>query len=230
MIRDYLVQRVEHGVVRSRADVVATLEDAGLEVPRQGRDYVTARDPESGKRWRLKGALYEYDFNPERVDVPAPPPAEAAQREIEETAANELQRLGGNLSAVVDDALRTIEADTGAAVGRLSALLRGWLRPLVIGLIFSLGIIGGSWAGTLAVDDHRAADRGAGGAPRGNRRGPRDAGPDRGDDLGAGADGVAPDPRAGLLEDGGRGGAGRAPRQREAAARSQPRGGGRAGS
>ena len=148
---------------------------------------------------------------------------EAAQREIEETAANELQRLGGNLSAVVDDALRTIEADTGAAVGRLSALLRGWLRPLVIGLIFSLGIIGGSWAGTLAVDDHRAADRGAGGAPRGNRRGPRDAGPDRGDDLGAGADGVAPDPRAGLLEDGGRGGAGRAPRQREAAARSQPR-------
>ena len=75
VIRDYLVQRVEHGVVRSRADVVATLEDAGLEVPRQGRDYVTARDPESGKRWRLKGALYEHDFNPERVDIPAPPPA-----------------------------------------------------------------------------------------------------------------------------------------------------------
>ena len=72
LIRDYLVQRVEHGVVQSRADVVSSLEDAGFEVPRQGKDYVTARDPESGKRWRLKGALYEH--NPERVDRPAPPP------------------------------------------------------------------------------------------------------------------------------------------------------------
>ena len=74
---------------------------------------------------------------------------EADHREIEETAANELQRLGGSLSAVVDDALRTIEADTAAAVGRLSALLRrAWLRPLVVGLSLSLGMCGGSWAGT----------------------------------------------------------------------------------
>ena len=74
---------------------------------------------------------------------------EADHREIEATAANELQRLGGSLSAVVDDALRTIEADTAAAVGRLSALLRrAWLRPLVVGLSLSLGIVGGSWAGT----------------------------------------------------------------------------------
>ena len=41
LIRDYLLQRVEHGVVRSRADVVAALEEAGLEVPRQGKDYLT---------------------------------------------------------------------------------------------------------------------------------------------------------------------------------------------
>ena len=53
-----------------------------------------------------------------------------------------------SLRGVVDDALRTIEADTAAAVGRLSALLlRGWLRPLVVGLIFSFGIVGGSWPG-----------------------------------------------------------------------------------
>ena len=45
LIRDYLLQRVEHGVVRSRADVVTALEEAGFEVPRQGKDYLTARDP-----------------------------------------------------------------------------------------------------------------------------------------------------------------------------------------
>ena len=75
LIRDYLVQRIEHGVVQNRADVVAALKEADLEVPRQGRDYVTARDPESGKRWRLKGALYEHDFDPERLDRPVPAPA-----------------------------------------------------------------------------------------------------------------------------------------------------------
>ena len=32
LIRDYLVQRVDHGVVQSRADVVAALKEAGLEV------------------------------------------------------------------------------------------------------------------------------------------------------------------------------------------------------
>ena len=53
------MQRVEHGAVRSRADVVSALEDVGLDVTRQGKDYITARDPDSGKRWRLRGALYE---------------------------------------------------------------------------------------------------------------------------------------------------------------------------
>ena len=75
LIRDYLVQRVEHGAVQSRADVVSALEEVGLEVPRQGKNYLTARDPDSGKRWRLRGALYEHDFRPERLDLPAAPAA-----------------------------------------------------------------------------------------------------------------------------------------------------------
>ena len=74
---------------------------------------------------------------------------EADHRQIEETTASELRRLGESLSAVVGDALSTIEVDTASAAGRLSALLRrAWLRPLVVGLSLSLGICGGSWAGT----------------------------------------------------------------------------------
>ncbi len=74
LIRDYLAQRVEQGAVRSRHDVVAALEEVGLEVPRQGMDYLTAMDPETGKRWRLKGELYEHDFRPERLELAAVPP------------------------------------------------------------------------------------------------------------------------------------------------------------
>ena len=62
LIRDYLLQRVEHGTVRNRADVVAALREAGLEVPRQGKDYLTALDRATGDRWRLKGGLYAYDL------------------------------------------------------------------------------------------------------------------------------------------------------------------------
>ena len=71
---------------------------------------------------------------------------EADRRQIEETTASELRRLGANLRAVVSDELRTIEADTAAATGRTRALLlNAWLRPLVVGLTIFLGISGGSW-------------------------------------------------------------------------------------
>ena len=68
LIRDYLLQRVENGTVQNRADVVAALQEAGLEVPRQGKDYLTALDPTTGDRWRLKGELYAHDFKRERLD------------------------------------------------------------------------------------------------------------------------------------------------------------------
>ena len=61
-ITDYLIQRVEQGDVGDRSGVVTALQEAGLEVPRQGKNYITAEDPDSGERWRLKGALYERDF------------------------------------------------------------------------------------------------------------------------------------------------------------------------
>ena len=51
------------------------------------------------------------------------------------------------MSAVAESALRTIEADTAAATGRMrEMLLRAWVRPLLVGLSLSLGICGGSWA------------------------------------------------------------------------------------
>ena len=50
------------GAITNRDDVVRALGDIGLTVTRQGQDYITAADPESGGRWRLKGAIYEQDF------------------------------------------------------------------------------------------------------------------------------------------------------------------------
>ena len=72
---------------------------------------------------------------------------ETDRKQIEEAAARELKWLGESLSAVASGALRSIEADTAEATGRMRAmLLRAWLRPLVVGLSLFLGISAGSWA------------------------------------------------------------------------------------
>ncbi len=62
LLTHYLVQRIEAGTIEDRAGIVAALEEAGLEVPRQGRDYITVRDQAAGERWRLKGMIYGRNF------------------------------------------------------------------------------------------------------------------------------------------------------------------------
>ena len=72
---------------------------------------------------------------------------ETERSEIEAMAARELKVLGESLKSVASSALRTIEADTAAATGRMRGmLLRTWLWPLVVGLSLSVAICGGSWA------------------------------------------------------------------------------------
>ena len=66
LIEEYLRERVAGGELKDRAGVVAALRAFGLEVTRQGRHYVTVRRPETGERWRLKGGLYEEDFDRDR--------------------------------------------------------------------------------------------------------------------------------------------------------------------
>ncbi len=65
VVHRYLVQRIENGLIRNRREMVEALEEAGLLVPRQGKDYLTVQDPETGARYRLKGAIYGADFTPE---------------------------------------------------------------------------------------------------------------------------------------------------------------------
>jgi len=71
-IGKHLLELVAAGKVKDRAGVVAALRECGYEVPRQGQHYVTVRNPETGERWRLKGALYERDFERKRFMREAP--------------------------------------------------------------------------------------------------------------------------------------------------------------
>ena len=74
---------------------------------------------------------------------------ENERAEIETTAARELKVLGESLRGVAASALNTIEADTGAWIGKVRGMfLRAWLWLLALGLMLSAGICVGSWAGT----------------------------------------------------------------------------------
>jgi hypothetical protein len=57
-INAYIKARVENGTVRDRADVVTALREAGLDINREGKDYITVMDPESREKIRLKGGVY----------------------------------------------------------------------------------------------------------------------------------------------------------------------------
>lgn len=61
-ITDYLTQRVAVGEITNRDGVIQALVERGFEITRVGEHYITAKDPASGERWRLKGALYEARF------------------------------------------------------------------------------------------------------------------------------------------------------------------------
>ena len=98
-IGEYLLERVTAGAVRDRAGVVAALGELGLEVTRQGRHYVTARHPETGDRWRLKGALYEQDLDGKRL---------LEQRKAEPAAGRE-PADGGDDASRAADAWRDVE-------------------------------------------------------------------------------------------------------------------------
>ena len=74
-ITAYLSQQVELGLVNDRASLLASLHEAGLETPRTGKNYITVLDPQTGERFRLRGAFYERDFKPANLKRASTPEA-----------------------------------------------------------------------------------------------------------------------------------------------------------
>jgi hypothetical protein len=68
-IIEYVQTGIVSGLVKDRKDMISYLEDAGFEIPRAGKNYITVMDPdlESGDRWRLKGALFDENFDFDRT-------------------------------------------------------------------------------------------------------------------------------------------------------------------
>lgn len=57
-----LMNLMAQGAIRSRQDVVAQLESIGLTVARETKSSISIADPSGGRNIRLKGMIYERDF------------------------------------------------------------------------------------------------------------------------------------------------------------------------
>jgi hypothetical protein len=61
-ITNGLLSLTESGVITTRDDVVRALTEGGFNVVRQNNKSISIENPEGGRNIRLKGALYEKDF------------------------------------------------------------------------------------------------------------------------------------------------------------------------
>jgi len=97
-ITAYLESAIIAGQINDRDGIVSALNEAGYETPRLGKNYITALNPETGERWRLKGRIYEKDWardkELDRTTARDGPAAEGGNRSGDpRRAANARERL-----------------------------------------------------------------------------------------------------------------------------------------
>lgn len=100
LIDALMSERAVNGLVRSQSDAIEQLKELGFDVPRSGKDYITVSEPESGQRWRLKGALYAREWDVSRALEAAKRSGERDYSQPDERAAREYaERVDRHISA-----------------------------------------------------------------------------------------------------------------------------------
>lgn len=72
----WVLDQISIGLVTDRPTMIQALSEAGFALPRLSKNYITAQDPETGERWRLKGDIFDENWTA----------ADASEREIEHRA------------------------------------------------------------------------------------------------------------------------------------------------
>ena len=185
-LHDYLTAAVERGVIEDRAGIVAALTEAGFSVPREGEHYITAADPESGAKWRLKGGIYEREFHAAELESESPGAddrAAGSDRGVERGRAEGAERELASRRAIraeynrerYGESLRSLEADLSPDLEAGAALLSG------VGRGRDLGLVGDRHSVGLADRERPFGP----GRDQGRHRGPAaDLERDRAEDLG----------------------------------------------
>ena len=93
-LHDWILDQISVGIITDRASMIDALADAGFEIPRTSKNYITAKDPDTGERWRLKGEIFHDDWqaeSPRREIERGPGDDPARPRRLDGVSAGELQ-------------------------------------------------------------------------------------------------------------------------------------------
>jgi hypothetical protein len=93
-LHEWILDQVSIGPIIDRASMIDALTDAGFEIPRASKNYITAKDPDTGKRWRLKGEVFHDDWQaepPSRVIERGPGDDPERPRRLDGISTGELQ-------------------------------------------------------------------------------------------------------------------------------------------
>lgn len=98
-LQTYIIQQIEYGKIRNRTDIIQALQDVGLQINRQGKDYITVVDPASKEKLRLKGAMYAEQFD--LTDRENQSQNRTGTERNRSNTQTELSRLAGELEQII---------------------------------------------------------------------------------------------------------------------------------
>ncbi len=98
-LHSYIIQQIEQGKIKNRTDIIQALQDIGLQINRQGKDYITVTEPNSKEKLRLKGAMYAEQFD--LTDRENQSQSRTGTERNRSNTQAELSRLAGELEHVI---------------------------------------------------------------------------------------------------------------------------------
>jgi len=93
-LHTWILDHISVGHITDRASMIEALTEGGFDIPRAGKAYLTAQDPDTGERWRLKGEIFHEDWQADPVEREAEHGARhdsAGLRRLDGIAIGELQ-------------------------------------------------------------------------------------------------------------------------------------------
>lgn len=90
-VNDILMNRAIAGAIKNRDDVLDSLKELGFDINRSGKNHITIKAPETGEKYRLKGTLYEQNFDVSRAIESATTARERDYSKPDERTAREYQ-------------------------------------------------------------------------------------------------------------------------------------------
>ncbi|WP_286196681.1 relaxase/mobilization nuclease domain-containing protein [Tropicibacter sp. R15_0] len=144
-LHDWILDQISIGIITDRASMTDVLSEAGFEIPRASKNYITAKDPDTGERWRLKGEISMTTGKPNRLAEKLNLDLETIRRDHAALMASQLESFRSEFSNIATSALHTIEtdirfflSDSKSELERRSETIRRWLTIspwMIVGMV-----------------------------------------------------------------------------------------------